>query len=63
MSEPHRDIRTVKWMWMMDWCEKYRLSPADWINWKHAEVKWQEYRRDLEAQEASIEMKGSGDAG
>jgi hypothetical protein len=62
--KPNADnYKSVKWVWMMDYCQKHRLSPADNSNWKHAERKWEEYRRDLEDQEAGIiEAKGGSDA-
>lgn len=29
-----------KWQWMMDWCRKYRLSPANSNVWRKAEEEY-----------------------
>ena len=49
-DKPYRNMKTERWLWMMSYCEKYRLSPADSSNWEHARRKWEEHRKKLESE-------------
>lgn len=34
--------QNLKWHWMMDYCKKQGISPAQEANWKRAEKAWEE---------------------
>ena len=40
MATDEEKKRSEQWLWMMDWCKKCRLSPADETNWKAAYVAY-----------------------
>lgn len=35
-----------KWFWMMDWCKKHYLPPANTEIWKQAEEAWKEFNKE-----------------
>ena len=46
---PVEESDTVKWFWMMNYCNQRGLSPANSHNWNKAEAAWNR-RKNIEHQ-------------